>query len=101
MDVALRLRDPRELFEEPERSPLDDDFESRCVAPAAEYLGQAIRARVGQRSVVETPDADAARTALARYSAARTEELNLEIAAETKRALVTLIPTSIVFAASL
>jgi len=101
MEVALRLRDPRELFEEPERSPLDDDFESWCVTPAAEYLVQAIRARVGQHFVVETPDADAARAALTRYSAARIDELDLEITAETKRAFVTLIPTGIIFAGSL
>ena len=101
MEVSVRLRDARELFELPERSPLDEDFEPWCVVPAAEYLVQGIRAGVNDRFVVETPDADAAREGLARYAAARAEELSREIAAETKRAIVTLIPTATVFAASL
>ena len=101
METALRLRHPRELFEQPERTPLDPDFEPWCVVPAAEYLVQALRTGTGARFVVETPQADEARAGLARYSAARADELSREITAEAKRAVVTLIPTGIVFAASL
>ena len=99
--AVIALRDARELFEQPQRSPLDEDYEPWCVLPAAEFLVQAIRAGIGQRFVVETPEADAARAGLARYSSARTDELSREISAEAKRAFVTLIPTGIVFAASL
>ena len=68
MDVAVRLRDPRELFEQPERSPLDEDFEPWCVVPAAEYLVQVMRGHPGSRLVVETPDSERARAGLQRYS---------------------------------
>ena len=98
---VVALREARELFEQPDRSPLDADYEPWCVVSAAEFLVQAMRAGSGERFVVETPDADAARAGLARYSAAHVAELSREISAETKRALITLIPTSIVFAASL
>ena len=97
---VVRLRDARELFEQPERTPLDPDYEPWCVVPAAEYLVQVIRSS-GDRLVVEVPEADAARTALARYSAARADELTREIAGETKRAVWALIPTGLVFAVSL
>jgi hypothetical protein len=98
---VVALREARELFEQPDRSPLDADYQPWCVVPAAEFLVQAMRAGSGERFVVETPDADAARAGLARYSAAHVAELSREISAETKRALITLVPTSIVFAASL
>jgi hypothetical protein len=101
MDVALRLRDARELFEEPQRSPLDDDYEPWCVAPAAEYIVQVLRGHGGARLVVETPDADRARAALGRYSSARVDELTREIRGEVRRALWALIPTGAVFALTL
>jgi hypothetical protein len=97
MDVAVRLRDPRELFEQPERSPLDEDFEPWCVVPAAEYLVQVIRGHRGSRLVVETPDSERARAGLQRYSAARADELTREIRSQLKRALWALIPTGAVF----
>jgi hypothetical protein len=34
MEVVVGLRDARELFEQPERTPLDDDFEPWCVVRA-------------------------------------------------------------------
>jgi hypothetical protein len=36
---VLVLRDARELFEQPERRPPDEDYEPWCVAPAAMVLG--------------------------------------------------------------
>jgi hypothetical protein len=101
MDVAVRLRDPRELFEQPERSPLDEDYESWCVVPAAEYLVQVIRGHPAARLVVETPDAERARAGLERFSAARAQELDREIHSQLKRALLALIPTGAVFVATL
>ena len=97
MDLALRLRDPRELFEQPERSPLDEDFEPWCIVPAAEYLVQVIRGHSGTRLVVETPEAERARAGLERYAAARAAKLTREIRSQLKRALWALIPTGAVF----
>ena len=97
MDLAVRLRDPRELFEQPERSPLDEDFEPWCIVPAAEYLVQVIRGHSGTRLVVETPEAERARAGLERYAAARAAELTREIRSQLKRALWALIPTGAVF----
>jgi hypothetical protein len=99
MDV-VKLRDARELFEQPERSPLDEDYEPWCVVPAAEYLVQALRADSMSRIVVETPDADQARVGLARYAAARADELTREMRGEFRRALWALVPTGAIFAAT-
>jgi hypothetical protein len=97
MDV-VKLRDARELFEQPERSPLDEDYEPWCVLPAAEYLVQVLRADSTSRIVVETPDADQARSGLARYAAARAGELTREMHGEVRRALWALVPTGAIFA---
>ena len=91
------LRHARELFEQPERTPLDPDYEPWCVVPAAEHLIQVIRSSRAHL-VVEVPGANEARAALARYSTARAEELSREVATEVKRALWALIPTGAVFA---
>jgi hypothetical protein len=101
MEVSVRLRNARELFEQPERSPLDDDYESWCVVPAAEYLVQVLRGEGGARVVVETPDAERAQTGLTRYADARADELTREINGDVKRALLALIPTGAVFALTL
>lgn len=101
MTSIVRLRDARELFEQPERGPLDADYESWCVVPAAEYLVQVLRADAGVDIVVETPDANQARAGLARYSAARADELTREIRGELRHALYALIPTGAVFALTL
>jgi hypothetical protein len=98
---ALRLRDPNELFEQPKRSPLDEDYEPWCVAPAAEYLVQVMRADRGAELVVETPDAERARTGLGRYSEAHADELTREIRSQVNGALRSLVPTGVVFALTL
>jgi hypothetical protein len=99
MDV-VKLRDPRELFEQPERTPLDEDYEPWCVVPAAEYLVQVLRADSTRRVVVETPDADRARAGLVRYASARAGELTREMHGEFRRALWALVPTGAIFAAT-
>jgi len=99
--LTLRLRDANELFDQPERSPLDSDYEPWCVAPGAEYLVQLIRSDPRARVVIETPGAEEAGVGLARYSAARAEELTREIRGELRRALWGLIPTGAIFALSL
>ena len=48
---VLVLRDARELFEQPARRPLDEDYEPLCVVPAAEYLVQVLRANSMSRDV--------------------------------------------------
>ncbi len=95
---VLVLRDARELFEQPDRSPLDEDYEPWCVVPAAEYLVQVLRADAASHLVVETPDADQARAGLARYAAARAGELTREMHGEFRRALWALVPTGAIFA---
>ena len=95
---VLVLRDARELFEQPDRSPLDEDYEPWCVVPAAEYLVQVLRANAAGHVVVETPDADQARAGLARYAAARAGELTREMHGEFRRALWALVPTGAIFA---
>jgi hypothetical protein len=99
--LTIRLRDARELFEQPERTPLDDDYEPWCVAPGAEYLVQVIRSDPGTTLTVEAPAADAARTALIRYTSARADELTREIHGELRRAAWGLLPTGAVFAVTL
>jgi hypothetical protein len=101
MEVSVRLRDARELFEQPERSPLDPDYEPWCVVPAAEYLVQVFRGDGGATAVVETPDAEPAQAALQRYAAARVDELTREIQGEVRHALWSLVPTGTVFALTL
>jgi hypothetical protein len=101
MQVVLRLRSARELFEQPERSPLDDDYEPWCVGPGAEYLVQLIRGSPRAQITVETPGTEDAGAALERYAAARADELTREIRGEVRRALWALIPTGLVFALTL
>ncbi|MBA3717733.1 MAG: hypothetical protein H0W87_05865 [Actinobacteria bacterium] len=105
MQVALRLHEARELFEQPERSPLDPDYEPWCVLPGAEYLIQVIRSDPRARIAVEVPRGGPGpgevRAALVRYSGARAAELTREIRSEVRRALWTLLPTGIVFAVTL
>ncbi len=99
--VSLRVRDARELFEQPERSPLDDDYEPWCVAPGAEYLVQVMRSDPRAELVVEVSSPEDARTALARYSFARSDELTREIRGEVRRAVWALLPTGAIFAVTL
>ena len=102
-ETLLRLRDSRELFEQPERSPLDD-YESWGVGPGAEYLFQLVRGNLFARLALELPapaDHEWIRGALARYAIARAEEVSREIRAEALRALSMLLPTGIVFALTL
>jgi hypothetical protein len=101
MDVPVRLREARELFEQPERSPLDADYEPWCVGPGAEYLVEVIRTGGGRALVVETPDAEQARAGLARYADARTGQLTREIQSQVRGALWALIPTGTIFALTL
>jgi hypothetical protein len=101
MRVSLKVRDARELFDQPARSPLDDDYEPWCVAPGAEYLVQVIRSSPRAHIVVEAPGGEDVRPGLVRYSVARADELSREIHSDVKRALWTLIPTVIVFAVTL
>lgn len=98
---TIRLRDARELFEQPERTPLDEDYEPWCVAPGAEYLVQVMRSDPGAELVVETSQADAARAAMVRYASARADELSREIRGELRRAAWGLLPTGAVFAVTL
>jgi hypothetical protein len=99
--VLVRLRDALELFEQPERSPLDDDYEPWCIGPAAEYLVQVVRSRPNAQLVIEVPEPERARAGLARYAAARAEELTREIRGGTRRALLALVPTGGVFVLTL
>ena len=99
--MLVKLRDSRELFEQPERSPLDEDYEPWCVGPAVEYLVQVTRSRRGAKLVVEVPEPERARAGLARYAAARADELTREIRGGTRRALWALVPTGAVFVATL
>src|SRR5262249_18620724 len=91
----------RELFEQPDRSPLDEDYEPWCVGPAVEYLVQMVRGRRGAQLVVAVPEPERARAGLARYAAARADELTREIRDGTRRALWALLPTGAVFALTL
>jgi hypothetical protein len=105
VQAALRLRDVRELFEQPARTPLDDDYEPWCVGPGAEYLAQVARTEPGEQIILELPGplpgADQVQAALARYTRARADELTREIQAEVRHALRMLVPTGIVFALTL
>jgi hypothetical protein len=107
MQTVLRLRGAGELFEQPARSPLDDDYESWCVAPGAEYLAQVLRGDPIPQVVLELPRSPAAPSAeqvaaaVGRYCDARVDELDREIGTETRRALVSLVPTGIIFVATL
>jgi hypothetical protein len=101
MQVVLRVRDARELFEQPERSPLDDDYEPWCVGPGVEYLVQVLRADPKARITIEAPGAEDIGPALARYAGARDDELTREIRGEVRRALWALLPTGLVFALTL
>ena len=99
--MLVRLRDARELFEQPERSPLDEDYEPWCVGPAVEYLVQVVRSGGDRQLVVAVPEPERARAGLARYAAARADELTREIRGGTRRALLALVPTGGVFAVTL
>jgi len=101
MQVVLRVRDARELFEQPERSPLDGDYEPWCVGPGAEYIVQVIRSDPRAEIVVEVPSGEDVRAALDRYAGAHAEELTREIRGELRRALWALLPTGLVFALTL
>jgi hypothetical protein len=101
MEVVLRVRSARELFEQPERSPLDADYEPWCVGPGAEYLVQVIRSSPKSRLAVEAPGAEDVGAALERYAAAKADELTLEVRGEVRRALWALVPTGIVFGLTL
>ncbi len=107
MEVVLRLRAPGELFATPDRSPLDDDYELWCINPGVEHLAQVVRddhPKGPLQVVVELPEqavgptADRVKAGVARYCAARAEELMREIRGATRRALWSLIPTGSVFA---
>jgi len=99
-ELVLRLRDARELFEQPDRSPLDPDFEPWCIEPAAEYLVQVFRSS-REHVVVEVPEPERAEAALARFAAAQAEHLAREAFGDLKRGLLTLIPTGAIFALTL
>lgn len=105
MQVVLRLRDVRELFEEPERSPLDDDYEPWCTAPAAEYLAQVLRGDPKARITLEIPGTvagpDEIRAALTRWARGQAAGLDREIRGEARHGLWALVPTGIVFALTL
>jgi hypothetical protein len=62
---------------------------------------QVIRSNPDARIVVECPGGESVGGALERYANARADELTREIRAEVRRAIWTLIPTGIVFVASL
>jgi hypothetical protein len=105
MEVVLSLRDARELFDQPARTPLDDDYEPWCINPGVEHLAQVVRADPRASIVLDLPGtgpgAEQVRAAIARYSEARAEELTREIRSEIRHALWALVPTGTVFAASL
>ncbi len=105
MAEVIALRDARELFEQPERTPLDADYEPWCTLPGAEHLVAVLRADPGAEVVVQLPSAgpgpEEVHAALARYGNAHADELEHEIKAEMRTGLLALVPAGIVFAGSL
>jgi hypothetical protein len=105
VQAVLSLRDASELFEQPARSPLDDDYEPWCIQPGAEHLAQVLRSDPRANLVVElpatAPGTEQIRAALSRYSEARADELGHSIRGEVRHALWALIPTGAVFALTL
>src|SRR5438552_7129096 len=104
MDVSLSLRDTRELFEQPARTPLDPDYEPWCAGPAVDYIVSTLKADPGARVVLELPagrDPSAVRAALERYSHARAGELTRENPAQSRSGPLGLLPTGLLFADSL
>jgi hypothetical protein len=101
----MTLRDAGELFEQPERTPLEPDYEPWCTGPGAEHLVSLLRADPGARVVVQLPSSgpgsDDVRAALARYGSAHADRLEREIKAELRSGLLALIPAAIVFAGAL
>jgi len=104
MEVVLS-RNARELFEQPARTPLDDDYEPWCIDRGVEHLAQVVRADPRARIVLDLPSAgpgaEQVRAAQVRYCEARAEELTLEIRAEIRHGLWALVPTGTVFALTL
>lgn len=102
---VVRLRDARELFEQPARTPFDPDYEPWCLRPAAEHLVALKRADPSVRVVVEVPPLgpapDDVRAALVCYADANAVRLAREIKVEMRSGLLALIPAAIVFAGSL
>jgi len=105
METVVRLRDARELFEQPARVPLDRDYEPCCVRPAAEHVVSVLRADPSARVAVELPpgstETEDVRAALGRYGDAHADELTLEIRAQVRLGLLALLPTALVFAGAL
>ena len=101
----MTLRDAGELFDQPQRSPLDPDYEPWCAEPAAEHIVALLRANPNDRVVLQLPPSgpgpEEVRAALARYGQARAEQLERESKAEMHSGLLALIPAAIVFAVSL
>lgn len=102
MQTVLRLRNADELFSEPARSPLDDDYEPWCLQPGAEYLAEVVRGDPTPSIVLELPEPagpspDRIRLAIVRYCGARVDALGREIRGDTRRALLALVPTGILF----
>jgi hypothetical protein len=105
VEAVLTLRDAGELFEQPQRSLFDSDYEPWCAAPAAEYLVAHLRSHPSERIVIELPpsgpEPEDVRAALARYGEAHATLLDREIEAGMRSAVLALVPAAIVFAGSL
>ena len=105
MEAVLKLRDARELFEQPSLTPFDADYELWCAGPAAEHIVALLRVHPEERIVVELPPSgpgpDEVREALVRYGEARAEQLDREAKAEMRSGLLALIPAAAVFAGTL
>jgi hypothetical protein len=105
MEAVLKLRDARELFEQPARTPFDDDYEPWCAAPGAVHLVTLLRANPTAHVVVELPPSGPGReevsAALARYGRMHADRVKQEIRAEVRAGLLALVPAAIVFAGTL